>query len=70
MTLVVDILLGIMMLYLLLGLVFGVYFYLKGASKIDPGTKDTSWHFKLIILPGVILFWSALLVKLLRANDE
>ena len=68
-TLIIDILLSAMALYLLLGLVFSIYFYLRGAEKIDAGTTGTPWHFKVIIFPGVVLFWSVLLIKLIRNDD-
>ncbi|MEO9484890.1 MAG: hypothetical protein ABJG47_15630 [Ekhidna sp.] len=61
----VDILLGVMTMYLIAGVLFSIYFYVKGASKIDEGTDGTPWHFKLIIFPGVVLLWPALFIKLL-----
>jgi len=61
-----DILLGAMALYLLLGLIFSFYFYLKAGARIDEGTSGTPWHFKVIIFPGVVLFWSILFIKLIR----
>ena len=67
-TLIVDILLGSMVCYLLLGLLFSVYFYIAGASRLDEGTNGTPWHFKLIIFPGVVLFWSVLFVKSLKSS--
>lgn len=67
-TLIVDILLGSMVCYLLLGLLFSVYFYIAGASRLDEGTNGTPWHFKLIIFPGVVLFWGVLLMKILRKS--
>ena len=65
-TQLIDILLGAMALYLLLGVVFSFYFYMKAAAKIDEGTSGTPWHFKVIIFPGVVLFWSVLFIKLIR----
>lgn len=65
-TLMVDIFLGALAFYLLLGLIFSVYFYLKGAAQIDKGTQQTPWHFKVIIFPGIVLFWSLLLAKQLK----
>lgn len=64
---IVDIFLGGLALYLIAGLIFSVYFYAKGAAKIDAGTEGTPWHFKLIIFPGVVLLWPALLSKLQRS---
>ena len=63
---IVDIVLGAMALYLLLGVFFSLFFYARGAKVIDEGTVDTPWHFKLIIFPGVVLFWVALMAKLIR----
>ena len=67
-TLIVDILLAAMACYLLLGLLFSIYFYLAGAAKLDDGTSGTPWDFKLIIFPGVVLFWSSLLFKIIRKS--
>ena len=66
MMLLIDIFLLTLVLYLLIGLLFSVYFYTKGARQIDEGTQNTPWHFKAIIFPGVVLFWSVLLFKLIR----
>lgn len=63
---IINIFLVALGLYLVLGLFFSIYFYLKGASKIDEGTQGTPWHFKLIIFPGVVLLWAVLMAKLLR----
>ena len=68
MMMVVDIFLGALAVYLAIGILFSIYFYLKGSSKIDEGVKGTPWHFKLIIFPGVVLFWSVLLRKLMRRS--
>ncbi|MDX2247225.1 MAG: hypothetical protein SF052_10635 [Bacteroidia bacterium] len=50
-------------LYLLAGLVFGVYFVFKGVEKIDEGAQGTRWGFRLLILPGTIALWPILLRK-------
>ena len=68
MILAIDIFLVLIAAYMILGLLFSIYFYVSGAAKIDEGTKETPWHFKLIIFPGVVLFWSVLLVKLIRKS--
>ena len=51
------------LLYLLLGLLFALAFAWKGAEKMDPKTNDTSWFFKLLIMPGAIALWPYLLSK-------
>lgn len=65
---VIDIFLIGSSLYLAGGLIFSICFYLKAGIKIDEGVKDTPWHFKLIIWPGVILFWIVLFKKLLKRS--
>ena len=67
-TTIIDIVLGAMALYLAIGLLFSIYFYAGGAAKMDEGAKGTPWHFKLIIFPGVVLFWSVLILKLKKKS--
>lgn len=62
----IDSLLFISALYLVIGLLYSIYFYVAGAKKLDAGVEGAPWHFKVIIFPGVILFWGALLVKQIR----
>jgi len=68
MTIIIDIFLDSLAAYLIIGVFFSIYFFTKSGEQIDKGVKGTSWHFKLIILPGLILFWSVLLWKLLRKS--
>ncbi|MBC6426249.1 MAG: hypothetical protein GDA51_07225, partial [Ekhidna sp.] len=46
---IVDIFLGTLVIYLIIGVLFSIYFYAKGSVRIDEGVKGTPWHFKLII---------------------
>jgi len=62
----IALLIDLMFLYFGIGLLFGVWFVIAGASKLDEGVKGTPWHFRLILLPGSILIWSILLFKLMR----
>lgn len=59
----VIILLLVAGLYLLSGLFFSIAFVWKGVSRIDESAKDSSWGFRLIIIPGTIIFWPLLLRK-------
>ena len=68
MMVVVDIFLGLVAVYLVVGILFSIYFYAGGGEKIDEGMKGTPWHFKLIIFPGIVLFWSVLLKKLIKRS--
>lgn len=53
-------------IYLGIGLLFSLWFVLAGAKKIDEGVAATPFHFKLILIPGSILIWPVLLVKILK----
>ncbi|MBL7737913.1 MAG: hypothetical protein JNK14_01755 [Chitinophagaceae bacterium] len=64
----VTIILIIVALYLLAGLVFAIPFMIKGVTVIDEGAHGSSWGFRIIIIPGVMVFWPFLLNKWLYAS--
>jgi len=55
-------------IYFALGLLFTIYFLITGIKTLDVATKESNWAFKLIILPGTILLWPVLLLKLLNKS--
>ena len=59
----IETILTIILIYLLFGLLFAIPFVIKGVGKIDEGAKDSTIGFRIIILPGVIVFWPFLLWK-------
>ena len=65
---ITGILLFIIVLYLLCGLVFAIPFVLKGVTAIDEGAHGSSIGFRIIIIPGVIIFWPVLLKKWINAK--
>ena len=67
-TTIVDIFLWALLIYLIMGLAFSIFFNMKGGKVIDEGVSGTPWHCKLIIFPGVVLFWLVLFTKLLRRS--
>ncbi|MEL6656286.1 MAG: hypothetical protein AAFY48_05905 [Bacteroidota bacterium] len=56
-------------IYCALGLLFAIPFLWKGANQIDEGVAGSTRSFKLIILPGTILLWPALLRKWLKSRN-
>ena len=46
-----------------IGIVFAVFFPVKWINTIDEVAEKSPWTFKLMILPGCIVFWLALLKK-------
>ncbi len=64
----VTIILIMVALYLLAGLVFAIPFVIKGVAAIDEGAPGSSRGFRIIIIPGVMVFWPVLLNKWIHAS--
>ncbi|MCG8372898.1 MAG: hypothetical protein MI700_05175, partial [Balneolales bacterium] len=43
--------------YLVIGLVFSIVFISRGLSEVDEGAKGSKLGFKLLIIPGMLIFW-------------
>lgn len=54
------------MIYLLIGVVFVIPFLLRGLTKVDETAHGGTIGFKIIIIPGVIVFWPLLLKKWMK----
>lgn len=67
---IVEILLLAIAFYLLAGFIFAIAFIVKGVDVIDEGAHGSSFGFRLIIVPGVIVFWPLLLKKWLKAKKK
>jgi hypothetical protein len=57
-------------IYLLAGLLFGIPFILRGAGTIDPVAREGTRGFRLIILPGVLVFWPLLARRWLSGSKH
>jgi hypothetical protein len=61
---IIGIILLVIEVYLVLGLLFSIPFVITGVTVIDPdGAQGTKWTFRVIIIPGTIIFWPVLLKK-------
>jgi len=67
---VINIFLGILGIYFLIGLLFGIYFLIKGAPKIDPLMADSKKKVRILLFPGVIATWPFLISKLFKPKTE
>ena len=65
-----EILLIIVAIYLVLGVLFVIPFLMKGLNKVDEGANGSTIGFKIIIIPGVIVFWPVLLSKWIKKNGN
>ena len=71
---IIQILLLLVVAYLICGMIFTVPFIVKGINVVDEGAHGSSIGFRIIIIPGVIVFWPFLLRKWIKAkttgNDQ
>jgi hypothetical protein len=49
------------LIYGMIGFVFSVPFAFRGVDQIDPVAKNGSLGFRMLIIPGCLLFWPLLL---------
>ncbi|WP_299674207.1 hypothetical protein [uncultured Dokdonia sp.] len=68
MDIIVQIIPTIILIYLAIGLVFGIYFFIRGAAQLDELIKDSKWTVRLLLVPGAIGLWPLLLSRLLKPS--
>ena len=61
-------LLGIIGLYVLLGLIVALPFVLRGVNRVDPVAEDSSFVFRVMILPGCVGLWPVVLWKWIKSG--
>ena len=70
----IEFLLLAVLVYFLCGLLFAIPFAIKGVTVIDEAAKGSSIGFRIIIIPGAMLFWPYLLRKWItiqsKSNDK
>jgi hypothetical protein len=67
---IVEVVLIVAAIYLGCGLIFAIPFILKGVTVIDEGADGSSIGFRIIIIPGVIVFWPFLLKKWINVKSN
>lgn len=63
---VAEVIVAAAKVYVLLGVVFAVPFALLFAQRLDPSVPGSTWGFRVMILPGSVLLWPMLLLRVLR----
>jgi hypothetical protein len=61
-----QIIVGILGIYVTVGVLFSLFFVVFGAGRIDPSVRQSTRGFHLIIVPGVVALWPLLALRLLR----
>ena len=65
---IIIIFLSILGTYFTIGLLFGIYFLFKGATKIDPLLADSKKKVRLLLFPGAIATWPFLISKAFKSK--
>ncbi len=66
----VEWLLATVGIYGLIGLVFGLWFVVRGVGRVDLVARDGSRGFRILILPGVAAFWPLFVWRLVRGIES
>ena len=61
-------LLSIVGLYAVTGLMVGLAFVLRGVVRVDPVVGDSSFVFRVVIFPGCVGLWPAVLWLWIKAG--
>ena len=64
----INFIFGIAAFYFCCGFVFALAFIFKGAEVVDEGAHESGIGFKIIIIPGIMVFWPMLLNKWIKAS--
>ena len=65
-----PLLLSLLGIHLAIGLLFGIAFVIAGAKRIDPGAREGTWGFRLLILPGAAALWPLMMQRWLRGSSD
>lgn len=49
--------------YLLIGFVFAIPFLVRWVTELDSAARESTLFFRVILLPGTVVFWPVLLRK-------
>ncbi len=52
--------------YAAIGVVFALWFVIRGVSAVDHAAAGAPWGFRALIFPGCVALWPVLLSKWLR----
>ena len=64
----INIFLTILGIYFAIGFLFGLYFIIKGAPKIDPLMLNTKKKVRFLLFPGIVATWPFIIGKLFKSK--
>lgn len=66
----VEFLIKAVQIYFTAGLIFAIFFSLLGVQRTDAGAQGLAPFFRLIIIPGVSIFWPLFALRLVRGKQH
>lgn len=66
----VEWLIKLVQVYFIAGFIFAVLFSLFGVQRTDPAARGLAPLFRLIISPGVSIFWPMFALRLVRGQQH
>ncbi len=55
--------------YFAAGFVFAILWCIFWVQRLDPGARSWNIGFRLLIVPGTVVFWPLLAIRLLRGKS-
>jgi hypothetical protein len=52
------------------GAVFGALFLWMWVRRLDPAAAHVTWGFRVLVFPGVVLFWPLFVARLFRERPR
>lgn len=52
--------------YAAAGAVFAVLFLWRWVGRLDPAAAHATWGFRVLVFPGVVIFWPLFVSRLVR----
>ena len=52
--------------YAAAGAVFAIRFLWRWVGRLDPAAAHATWGFRLLVFPGVVMFWPLFVSRLVR----
>ena len=56
--------------YFAIGLIFGLWFVTAGLSRFDSAADQSTWSFRVLILPGCMALWPLLALRIRSRHKE
>ncbi len=67
---IAKLLVSVLSIYAGAGLLFGLWFVLRGVNRVDPAARGSTRGWRVLILPGVTALWPLFVLRLARGLDK